>query len=546
MREKFARLSVATKFTVILTTSILLAGLLTGNVLIRRSTKAHYNSRVETLSVAAKMLAVHLDEYMNRLITDMDALTKVFGLIDEENKEKLLQQFISQRPELQATYYESSEGQSYVSGQWLGTLNKNNVNAEPGVVVEPVLVYTDIPILTVCVHSTEGDFLCQVNLNNLSLQQSLQDIKLGESGQPYLLNDEGVIISHRYSRYVGQRFDKLITMKDGSSGDIDLLTAATFSNLEYTLDHTERMAGIVPLPRLGLIVGFSQEIKEIERPVLLLRQGLGFLSVLLTIVVLSLGVLLGRMVTHPLDELTKQLKEIHNGHICSLTGGGKSPEITLVRSAVNKLIKSLHETSLSSVASLALALEAKDTATKGHSQRVAEIATLIGETMVCTAKSLRILARAAMLHDIGKIAIPDAILFKADRLSDEENELIRMHPQIAKRMLSPLLFLQEEIEIIEQHHEWVNGCGYPKKLTGAQIHPLAKILAVADAYEAMTANRPYRKALTSQEAMKQLLAGKGSQFDETVVNKFEEFIERRRYYYGGRGIEDFIIGREGA
>lgn len=111
-------------------------------------------------------------------------------------------------------------------------------------------------------------------------------------------------------------------------------------------------------------------------------------------------------------------------------------------------------------------------------------------------------------------------------------------------MLAPLLFLKEEIKIIEQHHEWVDGFGYPHGIKGNDIHPLAKILAVADAYEAMTADRPYRKNLGYREAIRQLEEGKDRQFEKQAVECFIAMMERRRYYLGERGMEEFEFGVE--
>ncbi|HAA38342.1 MAG TPA: hypothetical protein DCE00_05670 [Firmicutes bacterium] len=198
---------------------------------------------------------------------------------------------------------------------------------------------------------------------------------------------------------------------------------------------------------------------------------------------------------------------------------------------------------MSVIESLQLMLKARDTATYYHSQRVAQLACVIAEAMGFKAHSLQTLRRAALLHDLGKVAVPDAILLKQAPLNKAELEIVKTHPTAAAQILAPLAFLQEEIVIIEQHHEHVDGGGYPRGLCGAQLHPLTKVLAVADAYEAMTADRPYRKALPPTQAVKQLWRGRGSQFDAAVVDVCLELAQRKTTF--GRTCEAELFKRTG-
>ncbi|MDW7652259.1 MAG: HD domain-containing protein [Bacillota bacterium] len=532
-----------TKFALILTTFLLLTGVTTGALLSQRSAMTHRQQSVETLSVAAKMLAVHIDEYMNRLLQDLEQLQFAAATVPKAKQADLLKDFMVRRPEVTALRY-ASNGQSIAAGDWLGeslviTGSKEARQIFPADVIEGV------PVMGLATSSTADNIVAQVNLVELSMQQGLFDIQLGESGHPYLLDSRGIVISHRYERYVSMPVYDLLTMNDGSRGDVDLFTGATFTLLEYSMNDAQRISGVVPLPHLGLIVGFSQALEEVEQPAILLRRSLWFSALLLTIALIFLALLLGRMVSKPLHTILAQLEKIREGHIFSMTGGNESPEFGLIRCAVNKLINRLHEMPVATVASLVLILEAKDSATKGHSQRVSEIACLIAETMGYSGKDLRVLARAALLHDVGKIAVPDEILLKSCHLNEQEKQIVNSHPSVAKRILSPLLFLEEEIKIIEQHHERMDGSGYPHGLTGEQVHPLAKILAVADAYEAMTSDRPYRRALSYYEAIKRLLCEKDAQFCSEVVDAFITLMERRMYY--GRGVSELAFdGKAGA
>ncbi len=130
------------------------------------------------------------------------------------------------------------------------------------------------------------------------------------------------------------------------------------------------------------------------------------------------------------------------------------------------------------------------------------------------------LEQAAVLHDIGKIGIDTAILNKQQALSSSDVDVLRQHPSIGVRILEPIHFLKDVRKIIEQHHERYDGSGYPNALRGDNILPEARILAIADAFDAMTSNRPYRKALSLEIALQEIRDHAGTQFDPVVVHAF--------------------------
>jgi putative nucleotidyltransferase with HDIG domain len=516
----------AVKFVTIITFVVLLAGVLLGGVLTAVSSRAHLSERQGALSVSAKMLAVYLEEYMTRLMREMVMLGSVLARLPGADREETLRAFIVARPEVGALVFQSAPGEETALGRWVGNDAALECchNGQP-FQVRPASTAAGNPLLVVCYGWATGQHLAaQVNLQELSLQQGMLQIRLGESGHPYLLDGNGTVISHRHERYIGQNIGELVTMEDGRPGDVDLFTAASFSLLSYKMEGVERLAGVVPLQSLGLIVGFSQSISEIEAPVRDLRRLLLAAAALFTVLLTCLGMLLGSMVTRPLSFFVEQLEQIKNGRVLSVTGGGDSPEFGLARCAVNKLVARLHEMSVAAVSAVVLALEARDPATRGHSQRVARISCAIADTLGFGGRDLRVLARAALLHDVGKIAVPDRILLKRDKLSGEEREIICRHPEMAAKMLAPLTFLKEEIQIIRQHHERFDGSGYPLGLAGQDIHPLALVLTVADAYEAMTSDRPYRGAMSAGEALRRLAEGRNRQFDGRVVDALAEIM----------------------
>ena len=173
------------------------------------------------------------------------------------------------------------------------------------------------------------------------------------------------------------------------------------------------------------------------------------------------------------------------------------------------------------VKSLAEAVDKRDTFTSGHSQRVQKIAMDIGRGMKVSDDDLEALEWGGLLHDIGKIGVPDSVLLKQDRLTREERTQMNAHPVIGAEIIAPVKRLEPELPIIRHHHEWFNGSGYPDRLVADEIPRLARILHVADAFEAMTAARPYRMTpLTSEQALAELRKFGGIQFDPDVVDAF--------------------------
>lgn len=180
------------------------------------------------------------------------------------------------------------------------------------------------------------------------------------------------------------------------------------------------------------------------------------------------------------------------------------------------------------VRGLAAALEAKDKYTRGHSDRVALYSAAIARQLRLTESEVEKVEYTGLLHDIGKIGVPDDLLSKAGQLRTDEFERIQQHPVTGARILSEISFLRDVAATIRCHHERLDGRGYPNGLTEQDIPFHARILAVADAYDAMTSNRPYRKGYPPEEAARRLLAGSGKQFDADIVRAFIEHLKRQK------------------
>ena len=173
------------------------------------------------------------------------------------------------------------------------------------------------------------------------------------------------------------------------------------------------------------------------------------------------------------------------------------------------------------VRSLAEAVDKRDTFTSGHSHRVQEISVDIGKAMRLGDEELEALEWGGLLHDIGKIGVPDSVLLKQERLTRDERMTMNAHPVLGAEIIAPVKRLAPVLPIIRHHHEWFNGSGYPDRLVGDQIPKLARVLHVADAFEAMTAARPYRMTpLTQEQALAELRKFGGIQFDPDIVDAF--------------------------
>jgi putative two-component system response regulator len=169
---------------------------------------------------------------------------------------------------------------------------------------------------------------------------------------------------------------------------------------------------------------------------------------------------------------------------------------------------------------LAAAVEAKDPFTEAHTQRVADAARSIGVRLGLGSADLDALYRGGLIHDIGKIGIPDAILLKPGPLDADEQMTIRAHPIIGETIVAPLRSAAPLLPIIRHHHEHFDGSGYPDRLAGQAIPLLARIVAVCDAFDALVNDRPYRSRKSLAEAMAVLRGGRGRQWDPQVVDLF--------------------------
>lgn len=187
---------------------------------------------------------------------------------------------------------------------------------------------------------------------------------------------------------------------------------------------------------------------------------------------------------------------------------------------LEQTLGNLRETNVATLMALADAVEARDPYTRRHAMAAAELATRVAQRMGLQEDQVETVRLAAILHDIGKIGIPDRILYKEGPLTSEERQLVQSHPEMGAHLIAGIPFLREVATIIRHHHERHDGTGYPSRLPGEAIPTGARIVALVDAYNAMTTDRPYRPAMGHADAVSEINRCAGTQFAPGVVAAF--------------------------
>ena len=219
---------------------------------------------------------------------------------------------------------------------------------------------------------------------------------------------------------------------------------------------------------------------------------------------------------------------IHILYNASKTLIKQNSDLARQKTEIETSYKKLNDSYKNTVFALSNAVDARDPYTAGHSARVTKIALLLGKGLDMTEEELGDLEYAALFHDIGKIGIPDYILLKKGKLANEEFDIIKKHPETGINILKTIDFLFNALPVIKHHHERFMGNGYPDQLKGEDIPLGSRIIAIADTYDAMTSDRPYRLGLSHETAVAEILRNKGLQFDDALVDAFmriEKIIE---------------------
>jgi putative nucleotidyltransferase with HDIG domain len=257
-----------------------------------------------------------------------------------------------------------------------------------------------------------------------------------------------------------------------------------------------------------------------------------------------LGLFLSNLITRPILRLKQAALEVAKGNLTIRVDSSGGDEVAVLAQSFNEMAASLgrSETDLISaydktIEGWSRALELRDEQTEGHTLRVTELTLELARALNVEEREIVNIRRGSLLHDIGKIGIPDAILLKKGLLSDEEREIVKKHPVIAREMLMQIAFLHPALDIPSFHHEKWDGSGYPDGLAAEQIPIAARIFAVVDVWDALTSDRPYRKALSYDTALEYIRDNSGKHFDPVAANIFLDLIKKRLSKEKGHNVE---------
>ena len=343
---------------------------------------------------------------------------------------------------------------------------------------------------------------------------------------PYVVDAQGRLVAAGTTQYVtGQDMKSLEIVRNFvDEGNKAQLAATKEFAVQEGKDNVEMLGTYSPVTALDWAVVVQKPRREAYRGVYEMQRTARLLALLAVLLSIGVSIFAARRITNPLQILTQSSRALARGdfsqrvHLWSRTEIGELAETFNTMSEdlehfVEDLKRAAEENRalfLGSIQMLAGAVDEKDPYTRGHSDRVTRYSLMIGKEMNLDAPFMEILRISAQLHDVGKIGIEDRILKKPGALTAEEFEVMKTHTTKGANILRPVTQLADMLPGIELHHEALDGRGYPYGLTGEQIPLLARVIAVADTFDALTTNRPYQHAHTPEEALKiiQNLAGK--------------------------------------
>jgi len=355
------------------------------------------------------------------------------------------------------------------------------------------------------------------------LQTLIAKVRVGTTGQAYLVDRRGVIIAHRDLELVRRR---------ESLADVEIVgylqAGQTLGSVPFRDRAGRQMLGAYDLvPGVGWGVVIEELRDEAYGSLTELRRQTVFWIALGLVLAIGIGISVAQGISRPIRAFADRALAISRGDFKGTIVSRSHNEIGQLADTFNHMTRQLdsydrnmRELFLSTIKSLAAAIDAKDPYTRGHSERVAFFSVAIARELGLDDKSLERVQIAGLLHDVGKIGIADAVLRKPDRLTDEEYGIIKGHPALGASIMGPIRQLKDIIPGMRHHHEALDGSGYPDGLAGGEIPLMARVIAVADTFDAMTSDRLYQKAKDDAFVIQTLLRLSGSRYDPKVVQAF--------------------------
>jgi putative nucleotidyltransferase with HDIG domain len=311
-------------------------------------------------------------------------------------------------------------------------------------------------------------------------------------------------------------------------------SGSTTAAIDWVYEGETYIAGFWSLPlsydfvQPAWTIVVSQRQADVLAPIERARVTLVLVAMLSLFVAMLLSFSQVRRSLVPLTSLMEGTRRLGRGDFDSQVTVKSGDEFEELAASFNTMSSQLKRLNVGTLTALARTVDAKSAWTAGHSQRVADTAGKIGQAYGLDTDALDIISRGSLLHDIGKIAVPTAILDKPARLTPEEYDLMKEHPRTGARILEPIPEYDRLIPIVLQHHEWFDGRGYPAGIAGEAISIEARIVAVADVFDALTSSRPYRRGMEPLDAHRIICDASGTHFDPQVVEAFRQVFEELR------------------
>ncbi len=382
-------------------------------------------------------------------------------------------------------------------------------------------------------------------------------------------------LSSRYSILSGDRLalDSLAAETKNSAQDIEYVAIRDMSDTilahsimaergkPFTFPEVVQRMGSLSETQVDDVIRWGREMIEFTTPIFFTGKRVGTVSLgiskkslaaaqqdiresvaitALVFLVLSLlgTLMLSSFITTPVKKLSSGVNELAGGemfHAIPVRGKDELAELTRnfnrmaetilqQKDRLSRYAGELEEAYIATVRVLAASIDARDPYTLGHSTRVSSLACSLGKRFGFSPEEISHLERACLFHDVGKIRTPDEILLKERTLSPREISVMRRHPEDGAEILRMAPSLHRYIPVVRYHHEWYNGKGYPEGIRDSQIPIHAQVIAIADAYDAMTSTRPYRKSLSPDEAVEEILRYRGTQFAPELTDVFVRMV----------------------
>jgi HD-GYP domain-containing protein (c-di-GMP phosphodiesterase class II) len=569
MPEKTKKISLI--FFVILT--LLLVGLvplvLTGWFLSERSAielRAVENRyQTQLVQEKARQIEIFGQRYGNLVGGFADALelSNDLNILSSAQTEEKLGETLKENPNLLALYVKPNESESLsvfrseaISKAEIETLSANSLASAGNqklffaapqkigsseelvlTIAAPVFINKNKAAIVIAVVSTREVARSIVGTKSISEEE------LWKSGLPivFVVDDRGQAVFHPDDKLVASQksLANLTIVQEWLAANRQIQSALVPFSAEYA-GETHEMIGAYSTVSFGKNLNFGVITMQNETKALAsvgeMKAQTWLISLAFAFIALIVGFVLSRQLTAPLLKLASAAEKIASGDFSTRVESENITEIGSLGAAFNsmsdnveehiaKLAKAAEENRelfVGTVKALAAAIDGKDHYTRGHSERVSRVSVAIGQRLGLKADELETLRISALLHDVGKIAVDDAILKKPAALTDQEFEVMKTHPERGYKIMSQIPAMKNFLPGIYMHHEMVNGKGYPQQLTDRDIPLQAKIISVADTFDAITIDRPYQKGMALPAALDRIKSFVGSRYDGKVVQALVE------------------------